>query len=209
MDIDNKEENIQPEKKISFFSIIKEQIKKYVPFVLELVKIAVIAFIIVAPIRYFIFQPFIVSGVSMAPNFASGDYLIIDEISYRFSEPKRGDVIVFNASFIKGYDGQRFIKRLIGLPGDNVNITSGQVKITRDEKTIILNEKYLLDSSKTYGDVNIKLNEDEYFVLGDNREYSYDSRMWGALPKKDIIGKAYLRIFPIKNITEISQPIYE
>ncbi len=207
MNNDNKEIT---EKKNPLINLgqIKKTIKKYIPFVLELVKIAVIAFVIVAPIRYFLFQPFIVSGASMAPNFATGDYLIVDEISYRFSEPQRGDVVVFDASFIKGYSGQRFIKRVIGLPGEIVNITNGKVEIIDNGKTIILDEKYLPDNLKTYGEVNIALKSDEYFVLGDNRDYSYDSRMWGDVPRKDIIGKALFRVFPIKSLSEISRPAY-
>jgi len=182
--------------------------KKFLPFLLELVKIAVIAFVIVAPIRYFLFQPFIVSGASMAPNFATGDYLIVDEISYRLSSPQRGDVIVFNTGFIPNYAGQRFIKRIIGLPGDTVNITNGQVEIIENGKTTILNEKYLPNNLKTIGDINRTLKADEYFVLGDNREYSYDSRMWGVVPRKDIVGKAFLRILPITSLSEITRPSY-
>ncbi|MCX6718141.1 MAG: signal peptidase I [Candidatus Staskawiczbacteria bacterium] len=191
---------------------VRKFVRKYSPFVLELVKIAIIAFVIVAPIRYFLFQPFIVSGASMAPNFATGDYLIIDEISYRFAEPQRGDVVVFDASFIKGYEGQRFIKRVVGLPGETINITNGKVEIIQDGKTTILNEKYLSqiggDILKTYGYVNVTLMPGQYFVLGDNREYSYDSRMWGVVSRQYIIGKAALRIFPITTISEINRPTY-
>jgi len=183
-------------------------IKKFLSFAWELFKIAVFAFIIVAPIRYFLFQPFIVSGASMAPNFATGDYLIIDEVSYRFSEPQRGDVIVFNAGFIKGYAGQRFVKRVIGLPGETVDIANGQVQIIKDNKTITLDEKYLPTDLKTYGDVNTILKPDEYFVLGDNRQYSYDSRMWGIVPRIDIIGKASLRLLPITSLSGIARPSY-
>jgi signal peptidase I len=210
MDSDNKEKKTaQPLQNSSNIEAGKKKgIKKYIPFVWEIVKIAVIAFIIVAPIRYFLFQPFIVSGASMAPNFATGDYLIIDEISYRFSEPQRGDVIVFNAGFIQGYAGQRFIKRIVGLPGETVNVTNGQVQIIKDGKVTVLNEKYLPADLKTYGDRNITLKADEYFVLGDNRNYSYDSRMWGVAPRKDIIGKALLRILPITSFSEISRPAY-
>jgi len=209
MDSDNKKEEIIGQKNPSTGSgQVKEGIKKYIPFALELIKIAVIAFLIVAPIRYFLFQPFIVSGASMAPNFATGDYLIIDEISYRFSDPQRGDVIVFNAGFIPGYSNQRFIKRVIGVPGETVNITNGEIKIVKDGVKIILDEKYLPDDFKTYGDENITLKPDEYFVLGDNREYSYDSRMWGVVPRNDIIGKAFLRVFPITTFSEISSPAY-
>jgi signal peptidase I len=186
----------------------KKGIKKYIPFIWEITKIAVIAFLIVAPIRYFLFQPFIVSGASMSPNFSSGDYLIVDEISYRFSDPQRGDVVVFNAGFIKGYAGQRFIKRIVGLPGEMVDVKNGQVQITKDGKTTVLNEKYLPDDLKTYGDRNITLKADEYFVLGDNRNYSYDSRMWGVAPRSDIVGKAFLRILPITSLSKIIRPAY-
>jgi signal peptidase I len=182
--------------------------KKVLLFIWELVKTAIIAFIIVAPIRYFLFQPFIVSGASMAPNFATGDYLIIDEISYRFSEPQRGDVIVFNAGFIPNYAGQRFIKRVIGLPGETVNIANGEVQIIKDGQVIVLDENYLSDDAKTYGDKKITLTSNEYFVLGDNRDHSYDSRMWGVVPEKDIVGKATLRILPLKNLSQISRPAY-
>lgn len=180
--------------------IEKGSIKKYASFILEIAKIAVIAFIIVAPIRYFLFQPFVVSGASMAPNFATGDYLIIDEISYRFSDPQRGDVVVFNSSFIPNYKGQRFIKRVIGLPGETVDIKNGVVSILKDGKEVTLDEKYLPSDFKTYGDTNITLGSEEYFVLGDNRANSYDSRMWGVVQKKYILGKASLRILPITNM---------
>lgn len=181
-------------------TIKKGDIKKYASFVLEIARIALIAFIIVAPIRYFLFQPFIVSGASMAPNFASGDYLIIDEISYRFSEPQRGDVVVFDSSFIQNYKGQRFIKRVVGLPGETVDIENGIVSIIKDGKTTILDESYLPSDFKTYGDTNITLESEEYFVLGDNRTNSYDSRMWGVVQQKYIVGKAALRILPINKI---------
>lgn len=186
----------------------KQGIRKYVSFVIELVKIAIIAFVIVAPIRYFLFQPFIVSGASMAPNFATGDYLIIDEISYRFSAPQRGDVIVFDAGFIPNYKGQRFIKRVIGLPGEIINIVNGEVRIAKDGQTTILKENYLPADLETIGEVNVTLKSDQYFVLGDNRDYSYDSRMWGVLSKSDIIGKASLRLWPINSLSEISRPAY-
>ena len=190
---------------------------KFLSFVWELVKIAFIALIIVLPIRYFLFQPFIVSGESMMPNFQNGNYLIVDEISYRFAEPQRGDVVVFNAGFIPGYTGQRFIKRVIGLPGETVDITNGQVEIIKDGKTTILDEKYLPDGLKTYvyNSSNISsvpeettLKADQYFVLGDNRTGSYDSRYWGVVSKKDIIGKASLRILPITSLSEIFKPVY-
>jgi len=174
---------------------------KYLQFIIELAKVAILAAIIVVPIRYFLFQPFIVSGASMSPNFETGDYLIIDEISYRFSEPERGDIIVFNASFIPGYEGQKFIKRVIGLPGETVNIFNGKVEIIKDGNIIILDENYLSEEWQSYYNKKITLQDNQYFVMGDNREHSYDSRMWGALPKDDIIGKAALRLLPLTKIS--------
>jgi signal peptidase I len=205
MDSDNKKEQ-EVEGPVSVTG--KEGIKKYALVVLDLVKIAVVAFLIVAPIRYFIFQPFIVSGASMSPNFATGDYLIVDEISYRFSNPQRGDVVVFNTNFIPGYSNQRFIKRIIGVPGETVDITNGKVEIIKDGKTTTLDEKYLPRDLKTYGDANVTLKTGEYFVLGDNREYSYDSRFWGVVQSKYIIGKALLRMLPITNLSESARPAY-
>ncbi len=188
-------------------------IKKFLSFSWELLKIALIALVIVLPIRYFLFQPFIVKGESMMPNFKSGDYLIVDEISYRLSEPARGDVIVFR---YPRDTSQKFIKRVIGLPGETVDIKEGKVLITKpalnvaegDGNTSALDEAYLPDNLKTFGDVKVLLGSDEYFVLGDNREYSFDSRSWGIVPRKNIIGKAFLRIFPMAALSQISSPAY-
>lgn len=193
---ENKEQNIQKE----------GIIKKYLSFSFEIFKIAVIALAIVLPIRYFLFQPFIVKGESMSPSFESGDYLIVDEISYRISEPQRGDVVVFK--YPKN-TAQRFIKRIIGLPGETVVIKSGNVTITKiTEEEIVLDEQYLPDDLKTYGDTSTTLKANEYFVLGDNRMYSYDSRSWGIVPRVNIIGKAFLRLYPIDELSKISTPNY-
>jgi len=175
----------------------------------ELLKIAIIALIIVAPIRYFLFQPFIVSGASMVPNLHNGDYLIIDEISYRFSEPQRGDVVVFDASFLPQYKGQKFIKRVIGLPGETVTIVNGKVSVTKtDNQVINLNEYYLPKNLETFPNKILTLSADQYFVMGDNREFSYDSRAWGVLDENKILGKAALRLLPITGISLISHPNY-
>lgn len=182
-------------------------IKKYILIAWEFVKIILIAAVIVLPIRYFIFQPFVVKGDSMVPNFHSGDYLIVDEFSFLFNAPTRGNVVVLKYPLD---ESQRFIKRVIGLPGETVDITNGKVTITTKEgKQITLNELgYLSESLKTEGQVHVALNNDEYFVMGDNRNFSYDSRKWGILPKRDIVGKAAIRLFPITQISLIKTPTY-
>ncbi len=169
-------------------------IKKIFLFLFEIIKISLIAAAIVIPIRYFLFQPFFVRGESMAPTFENGDYLIVDEISYRFREPKRGEVVVFK--YPKD-TSQRFIKRIIGLPGETVEIKNGKVEIYKNNKKIVLDESSYLNSDIfTQGDLKVFLKKDEYFVMGDNRPFSYDSRRFGVVPKKDIIGRVILRFSP-------------
>lgn len=180
--------------------------KNFASFIFEVLKIVVIAFIIVVPIRYFLFQPFIVKGQSMEPNFSDGDYLIIDEISYRFREPERGEVVVFNAP---NDSSSRYIKRIIGLPGETIKIESGQVFLHQEEGYQKLKEdKYLSLGIETIGKIEITLNYQEYFVLGDNRFVSADSRKFGVLSRDKIIGRAYLRAWPINAFSKIESPIY-
>ena len=175
-------------------------------FIWEISKIVIIALLIVIPIRYFIFQPFFVKGQSMEPNFQNSDYLIIDEISYRFLEPERGEVIVFK---YPNNLSQRYIKRIVGLPGETVEVREGKVIILADDQSWILNESiYLSQSIQTPGDIRISLEENEYFVLGDNRTASFDSRKWGALPREDIIGKVIFRAWPMSALAKIEMPEY-
>jgi signal peptidase I len=179
--------------------------KNFLASIFEILRIVILALIIVLPIRFFIFQPFVVKGASMEPNFDQGDYLIIDEISYRFREPKRGEVIVFRFPL---NPSQRFIKRIVGLPGETVEIKEGKVIIKSGDKVQTLNEKYLPSINFNGREYNFTLKENEYFVLGDNRNFSYDSRYFGPLNKKFIIGRVILRLWPIKNISKIEVPAY-
>ncbi len=173
-------------------------------FIWEVFKIIVIAAVIVVPIRYFLFQPFFVRGESMIPNFKDGDYLIIDEISYRFREPQRGEVIVFK---YPEDPSSRFIKRIIGLPGETVQIKDGNILITDKEKRS-LREDYLPLGLITVGEIKTILKDNEYFVLGDNRPYSYDSRRFGPLPEKYIIGKVFFRAWPLDSASMFEAPLY-
>lgn len=160
----------------------------------EIVKFSLIAILIVIPIRMFIAQPFIVSGASMDNTFASGQYLIIDQISYYFEQPMRGEVIVFR---YPRDPSKFFIKRIIGLPGDTVKIENSVVTIINSEypEGFVIDEPYI-KSMKTAPLFTETLGEREYFVMGDNRDNSSDSRSWGVLQEERIVGRAFIRLFP-------------
>ncbi|EKE25738.1 MAG: hypothetical protein ACD_5C00048G0001 [uncultured bacterium] len=182
-------------------------------FIWEIIKVFFWALAIIVPIRIFLFQPFFVQGASMETNFKDGDYLIINELGYKktdidisgnhlftvdtFKDLKRGDVAVFR--YPKD-PKQFFIKRVIGLPGEQVKVEGGRVTIFNNDNP----EGFLLDESSylkkdlmTNGAVTVALNMEEYFVLGDNRQFSHDSRAWGPLPKEDVIGKVLIRAWPL------------
>lgn len=154
--------------------------------------------IIVVPIRTFVAQPFIVSGASMDPTFSTGHYLIIDELTYRFSEPERGDVIILKyPKDPKTY----FVKRVIGLPGETVDIKDGIVSITTAQgSTTILKDDFIDKKNKISDSSKTSLLNDEYFVMGDNRAQSSDSRSWGPLPRDLIVGRAFVRLYPFSKI---------
>jgi signal peptidase I len=154
----------------------------------------IIIIAIVVPVRMFIVSPFIVSGASMDPTFATNDYLIVDKVSYRLHNPERGDVVIFRFPNDPHFF---FIKRIIGLPGETVSITGGTVSITQADgsDTFILNEPYI--TYPKYENASFTLSDDEYFAMGDNRYASSDSRTWGPLPEEFITGKAFMRLLPI------------
>ena len=163
-------------------------------FLKDLFTLALLIVLVVIPIRVFVISPFVVDGESMHPTFENLDYLIVDELLYRFIAPVRGDVIVFrypeNPSIF-------YIKRIIGLPGETVSINRGAITVTTTTgENLTLAEPYIVNEDATYTK-NVSLNPEEYFVMGDNRPNSSDSRIWGPLPKKDIIGRVDLRLLPI------------
>lgn len=159
----------------------------------EILTFIILAIVIVVPVRLFIAQPFVVEGESMHPTFESGDYLIVDELTYRLSDPKRGDVVVFKYP----NDPKVFyIKRIIGLPGEIVHIEKGSTSVTKtDGTTLTLDESYVVEEDATYT-LDRTLGEDEFFVMGDNRPKSSDSRVWGPLPRDDMMGRAFIRLLP-------------
>jgi len=199
----NETEN-EPETEESNQGFFSTSLGAKILLVWDFVKIVVVALIIIIPIRYFVFQPFIVSGSSMEPNFQNGQYLIIDELSYRFSNPQRGQIVVMR--YPKN-PKEFYIKRIVGLPGETVKIDNGRVMIFNDShpEGVTLTEAYLPNQELSYphdsnivgGKKTLTLAADQYFMMGDNRLASSDSRDWGILPRSDMVGKVFIRVLPL------------
>jgi signal peptidase I len=198
------------------------EMKKYYGiggFLLEIIKVVILAFVIIVPIRVFLFQPFFVQGASMEPNFEDSNYLIVNELGYKktsfdlngknvftlapYKKLERSEVVVFK--YPKN-PSQFFIKRIIGLPGEKVEIKNGQIIIYNSDNPdgkFLDESAYLSKNVKTttaLEDFIITLKDDEYFVMGDNRMYSSDSRVWGPVPNSDITGRVILRAWPLNDI---------
>ncbi|MDD4902741.1 MAG: signal peptidase I [Patescibacteria group bacterium] len=186
-------------------------LKKILSFTWELIKVVVISLVIIIPVRYFLIQPFYVKGASMEPNFFDHEYLIIDEISYRFHNPVRGDIVVFRYP----KDPQEyFIKRVVGLPGEKVEIKDGQVYLYNQQYKdgAVLDETYLSPDVKTIantGTESVTLGPNEYYVLGDNRNSSKDSRSFGPVDRSFVIGRVAFRGWPLNRMTVFQTPAYQ
>ncbi|OGY60516.1 MAG: signal peptidase I, partial [Candidatus Colwellbacteria bacterium RIFCSPLOWO2_02_FULL_45_11] len=163
--------------------------KQFLLPLLEVFEILAVVLISIYVIYGFIAQPFLVQGASMEPNFSSGDYLLVDEATYYFREPVRGEVIVFK----NPNDADEFyIKRIVGLPGEEVIVSDNEVFVNGE----LVDEPYLADGIKVDGRYVFQLDQDQYFVMGDNRPQSFDSRNWGPLGEDLIIGVVRLRFWP-------------
>lgn len=197
---------LQEKKDSTIIRIFGATLGGVIVFVLEVLQVVIIAAAIIIPIRYFLIQPFIVKGASMEPNFEENEYLIIDELSYRFREIERGEVVVLVPP--TGVE-QFYIKRVIGLPGETVEIQDGKIRIYNDAfpNGVILDEAYI--DEFTHGEEYVVLGGGEYFVMGDNRDMSLDSRSIGPIPEENIIGRAWLRGLPINRVGVINTPDYE
>lgn len=163
-------------------------------FTQDVISFALIALLIVVPIRWFVAQPFIVRGASMEPTFNSGEYLIVDQLTYYFEKPSRGDVIILR--YPKD-ESVYFIKRVIGLPHETVELQGLTVVVRGQDGTATTVDQSYLDPERVRPEyATYTLGEGEYFVMGDNRNESSDSRVWGVLPERDIIGRALVRLYP-------------
>lgn len=181
--------------------------RKFLASLLEIFEIAVIAIAAVFLVRTFLVQPFLVSGTSMSPTFSNGDYVLVDELTYRIRPPERGEVVVFHDPLDYG---TYFIKRVIGLPNERVTITSDTVTVynTSHPQGFTLDESYLPQDTITSGNETYSLSSSTYLLLGDNRPMSYDSRSWGPLPAKNIVGLVRIRLWPLDAVTAFAAPKY-
>ncbi|PJE76071.1 signal peptidase I [Candidatus Uhrbacteria bacterium CG10_big_fil_rev_8_21_14_0_10_48_11] len=167
-------------------------------FVVELLKVVLISLAIILPVRYYVVQPFYVKGASMEPTFDDNQYLLIDELSYRFAQPERGDIIVFR---YPRDPSQFFIKRVIGLPGEKVTIENGHLTITpKSGAPFALVEPFLPVGVTTMGEFNVEVPDGHYFVMGDNRSASLDSRVFGPVASRYIVGRVWVRAWPFNDI---------
>lgn len=178
--------------------------KKFWSF-LEIFETILIAVVAVVLIRTFVAQPFLVSGSSMEPTFQSGNYLLVDEMTYNFRDPKRGEIVVFNSP---SEDRSYYIKRIIGLPGERVVLDNEVVSIYENGEEKDLNEDYITNFDLQGEEYDVTLGDNEYFVLGDNRGFSFDSRNWGALEEDNIVGLVRLRLWPINEAVAFERPHY-
>lgn len=173
---------------------------------LEFMKTVAIIVLVAFFVRYFLIQPYIVEGSSMEPNFHNSEYLLVDKISYRYHNIVRGDVIVFHPP---SQPKLNYIKRVIALPGDRIEIKNGEILVNGAQ----LREEYIRDGqtlvrNSSAANLSQKLRPNEYFVLGDNREHSSDSREIGSIPRENIIGRAWLVVFPISDFGLVFSPHY-
>lgn len=203
-----KSENLQSEEKIDldYQNDNKSFLVKFFGFILELIKTVAISLAIILPIRYFVIQPFYVKGASMEPNFHDKDYLIINEFVYRLNEPERGDIVIFkNPRNSKEF----FIKRIIGLPNEKIKIYDGKILLYNENYPDgILIEELYLPKDDTKGNEIVELQQNEFYVLGDNRDHSLDSRTFGPINRDSIIGKVWVRGWPLDKFTVFGEEKY-
>lgn len=217
MDIDNKNTNNEEENKSAEPNArieetpdedIMDKLKNFLDISFETIRVVIVSLIIIFVVRSFIIQPFFVKGASMEPNFEDGDYLIVNEIGYRIEEPKRGDVIIFK---YPNNPSEYFIKRVIALPGESIEVKDNQITIYNPDNLdgFILDESlYLPDIAVTSGTIFETMGSTEYYVMGDNRIASHDSRRWGKLEKRYIIGKAWVRAWPFDDFKVFNEVTY-
>ncbi|MDO8451739.1 MAG: signal peptidase I [bacterium] len=184
-----------------------EFIKRAIAAIFDFLQSIVVVLAVMVMIYLFIMSPQEISGASMEPNFHNGEYILTNKIQYKFAQPKRGDVVIFKSPKNKDID---FIKRIIGLPGDSVKLSKNALYINGEK----LEEPYLAPGVRIFGESflhegqEITVPPEHYFVVGDNRPHSSDSREFGPVSKEEFIGKAFLRYWPFRDFTLLQNPTY-
>lgn len=184
-------------------------------FIWETVKVVLISLIIILPVRYFLIQPFFVKGASMVPTFQDKEYILVDKWTYRLSRPHRGDVVIFK---YPADPSQFFIKRIAALPGETISVGNNSILIFNKEypEGFVLNERGYLPtnhqtvcgSNSTFCGRKVELKDNEYFLIGDNREHSSDSRFFGPVAAKYFSGMAWLRLWPLTRVGFLERTTY-
>lgn len=183
-------------------SAVRRTVRNSLEFLWEVLKVVIVVFAIIIPVRHYLIKPFYVRGASMEPNFHDYEYLVVDELSYRLREPERGEVVVLKDPLDPS---QYFIKRIVGLPGEHIVVRDGTVRINGKK----LDEtQYLDDSVRTTGHDDVTLQESEYYLMGDNRSASLDSRVFGPLDKSEFVGRTWIRAWPLTEIELFSPFTY-
>ena len=182
-------------------------LKRIGAFLLDILQVIVFAIAIFLFVYLLILQPHKIKGDSMQPNFPDGEYLLTDKISYRFRDPKRGDIVVFEPP---NSEGEEFIKRIIAVPGETVSIINGTMYIDGNKLVEDYIASSIITNSGAYLSEGVKIivPEGAYFVLGDNRPHSSDSRIWGFITEDKINGKAWVIYWPPENAGKIVSPVY-
>ncbi len=181
-------------------------IQKIYTFLIDIVETLLLAAAVFLVVYVFLFRPFQVNGTSMYPNFTDNEYILTNIIVLNFEQPKKGEVIVFKAPPDPEKD---FIKRVIAIPADKIYVKDGSVFLNGEK---LDESKYLKSDIKTYGGAflkegqEIEIPQDSYFAMGDNRSYSSDSREWGFVPKKSIIGKSFFVYWPPGKMRIVKSP---
>jgi len=188
--------------------IMNIMFKRLGSFFLDILQMVVFAVAIFLFGYLLVLQPHKIKGSSMEPNFQDAEYLLTDKVTYRFNEPKRGDVIVFSPPI--GIEGEEFIKRIIGLPGEKITLKEGSFYINdkKLEEENISRDVLTASGAFLKEGVSVVIPENHYFVSGDNRSHSSDSRTWGLITKNKITGRAWLLYWPINKAGTISRPKY-
>lgn len=201
----DKDKKSEPKKRVPRRSMWITVLVATVLFVYDVFKTVSTVLGVAFLIRFFLIQPFYVSGPSMEPNFHNNQYILVDQVTYRFSKPKRGDVVVFKWPQNIAIS---FIKRVIGTPGETIEVRDGQVYVFNDDNPngARLDESYL--AAGTPNNVRRTLGRNEYFVMGDNRYNSSDSRTWGPVGRHLIVGKVWLVVYPFSDFESVGRPSY-